>query len=610
MKAASRTKKQGRSARSSEPPDPAFTLVDDAFAAESLKESYAQLRAGFSGTAFLAFATVIVLRIAGETEHFATWIAGHALVLVPSIAIYRGYRKGKFKSAEGAHFARRMSALFGGVSWGAAGWLWPITFDSSSWLVLVGGYAILVTSAAVAMATDPISLVLLVVGTLVPGLWKADIELISWGTASIVIYHIVCFVTVMRNRFVFRNMVNLRSENAELLKQALASASAAERARDQALAAANDKARFLAAASHDLRQPMQAVTLLSQTLERSASPASVAIRNTAASIHRAAMELTTLFEGILDLSQLELGNTRNEPRAVPIRTMLQDIADSLLLDAEARDMTINVAGPDLSVNADPVLLWRVVSNLASNALMHSGSDRALLSARKRGDYVLIQVWDQGKGIAEEDQARIFEEFAQLENPERRRDRGTGLGLSIVRRICAITGWRAGVVSRVGRGSAFFTRVPIETPESPAPIASDVADVRGLRVLVVEDDALVLEGLAAALRQSGAIVATAADAESALETLAKGAAFDVVLSDFRLPNQKTGMHIAESLAKTHPKTPCILLTGELQALPEAEGFPMPRILRKPASHPMVCQALSDACEPPRPSDDTPALATSA
>ncbi|MEM7603817.1 MAG: hybrid sensor histidine kinase/response regulator [Myxococcota bacterium] len=582
--------------RDSQRPDPAFALVDDTLAAESLRESYAQLRVSWYFRVIIIGFTLIALRIAGETEHFGTWLAVLGVGLIFSAVASIAYQKGRFRTADAARNVRRASALISGATWGFAGVLWPITFEADSWIVFVGTYTILASGVAVTMATDPISFLLFVVSTMTVALWDANIEPFSWGAASIVTYNIFCLITLMRNRAVFRNMVNLRSENSELLKRALASASAAEHARDQALAAANDKARFLAAASHDLRQPMQALTLLSETLERATSPASDSVRKTASSINHAALELTSLFEGILDLSQLELGNTKNEPRAVPIRRMLQDIADALLHDAEARDMTINIAGPALHAHADPVLLWRVITNLANNALLHSESDRVLLSARSRGDHCLIQVWDQGKGIREEDQARIFEEFAQLENPERRRDRGTGLGLSIVRRVCAITGWKVGVVSVVGRGSTFYIRVPASSPDAQDQSDTVMPDIRGLRVLVVEDDELVLHSLAAALRASGATVTTAANAESARYEIYANEPFSVVLSDFRLPDEQTGMGIAERLSKTHPAVPFVLLTGELQPIPEAQGFPMPTIVRKPASHQAICRALADACSP--------------
>ncbi|MEM9067847.1 MAG: hybrid sensor histidine kinase/response regulator [Myxococcota bacterium] len=582
--------------RDSQRPDPAFALVDDALAAESLRESYAQLRVSWYFRVIIIGFTFVALRIIGEAEHFATWLAVLSVGLVFSAAASIAYQKGCFKTADAARNVRRASALISGASWGFAGVLWPVTFEGQSWIVFVGIYAILASGVAVTMATDPISFVLFVVSTMAVALWNAEIEPISWGAASIVTYNAFCFVTLLRNRAVFRNMVNLRLENSELLQQALASASAAERARDQAVVAANDKARFLAAASHDLRQPMQALTLLSETLERSATGASDAVRKTASSITHAALELTTLFEGILDLSQLELGHINNDPKPVRIRGMLQDIADGMLLDAEAREMTVSVAGPDLIVHAEPVLLWRVIANLANNAMLHSESDRILLSARSRGDHCLIQVWDQGKGIAEEDQERIFEDFLQLENPERRRDRGTGLGLSIVRHVCVVAGWQVGVTSRLGRGSMFSIRVPTSTsmPASVEPSEEQPVDVRGLRVLVIEDDELVLRSLTSALEASGASVTTATSAEAAFDCIATDAPLDVVLSDYRLPRHQTGMDIARCLSTSRPTVPCILLTGELQEIPDADGFPTPTVIRKPASHHAICMALRDAC----------------
>ncbi|MFK8003143.1 MAG: ATP-binding protein [Polyangiales bacterium] len=569
-------------------PVDAATLVLDEFASESLKESYAQLKAGFFGTCILVLLTVVALRIAGETRHFALWAAGHGIILAGSALVFVLFQKGAFLRAKTAHAARRLSALTGGIAWGAAGILWPISADRPSWIVLVGCFAVLASGAAVTMASDPPSFVLLIIGTLAPALSQAQMEIFSWGVVTV--YSGVCFATLLRNRSVFRNMVKLRSENSELLAQALASAKAAEHARDQALEAGKDKTRFLAAASHDLRQPMQAITLLSQTLTRTPLEQLDDIQNTASSIEDAALELTSLFEGILDLSQLEL-ETKNEAQAINLRSMLDDVAAGMLLEAEAREMTVSVAGPQLTVFADPVLLWRVVSNLANNAMVHSRTDRILLSLRSRGEHCLLQVWDQGEGIREEDQVMIFEEFAQLRNAERRRDRGAGLGLSIVRRICASNRWEMGVESRVGRGSSFYVRLPrLPTPalgEAP----KEGSDVSGLSVLVVEDDELVSKSLALALRSSGASVTLAPSAERALELIAAEASYDVVLSDCRLPDGTTGMQLADRLADTHPTLPCVILTGELQS--GACDVAKPVVIRKPASHHDICDALSNA-----------------
>lgn len=559
--------------------------LSEVFEAKFLEESYAQLRAGFVGTCILVVLTSVALRVAGETQYFAVWLVGHGVVLAASVAAFVFYRNGRFKSRRSAHTARRLSALTGGLVWGAACLLWPISPDRPSWLVLASCFAVLASSTAVTMAADPASFVLLILGTLAPALFGTPLDVFSW--LVLVTYAGVCFAALLRNRGIFRDMVRLRSENTELLARALSSAASAERARDQALEAVKDKTRFLAAASHDLRQPMQALTLLSQVLTRTPMPEET--RETAASIEDAALELTSLFDGILDLTQLELGRTTNNVEAVDIRAMLQDVADAMLHDAEARNVTVSVAGPRLTVSADPVLLWRVVSNLANNAMVHSGTDRILLSARSRGEHCLLQVWDQGEGIAEEDQAVVFDEFTQLANPERRRDRGVGLGLSIVQRVCAFTGWRVGVASRVGRGSAFYVWLPVTSPAMNAEVQAEDTDIRGLDVLVVEDDPLVSKSLLLALRSAGAKASLASSAAQALD-LVRDTSFDVVLSDWRLPDGFTGSELAESLAKTHPALPCVVLTGELGLSSDGPAV----VIRKPASHELICAALSRAC----------------
>lgn len=163
------------------------------------------------------------------------------------------------------------------------------------------------------------------------------------------------------------------------------------------------------------------------------------------------------------------------PRSIALKRLLDDTALALRSDAEARNVVLRSRGPECYVLADPALLTRVAQSLALNALRHAGGGRVLLAVRQRRDHCLLQVWDQGPGIAPEDERRIFEEFVQLANPERGRHKGLGLGLSMVQRICDLNGWPLTLRTRVGHGSVFSVRLPravfpagVAQPPEPAP----------------------------------------------------------------------------------------------------------------------------------------------
>ncbi|MEM9692906.1 MAG: hybrid sensor histidine kinase/response regulator, partial [Myxococcota bacterium] len=281
-----------------------------------------------------------------------------------------------------------------------------------------------------------------------------------------------------------------------------------------------------------------------------------------------------------------------QPRSFEAHGLLADIAKSFELEAEKKNVVISVAGPRIRLYADPVMLKRVVVNLLSNAVHHSSTDRVLLATRRRPDACWIQVWDQGRGIEPEDQLRVFEEFEQLSNPQRNRDHGYGLGLSIVQSICSASGWTVEIKSEVGRGSVFTIRIPVRLAESPVIPDAMPPEVGELRVLIVEDDPLVRRGLEQSLSAWGATVASVDSAPAALESLATGPPFDVVLSDRRLPGATSGEDLVEQLTSRSPPIPCVLLSGDdISASHRFRQYgPNLTLLQKPVSIPNLCGAL--------------------
>jgi signal transduction histidine kinase/CheY-like chemotaxis protein len=355
-----------------------------------------------------------------------------------------------------------------------------------------------------------------------------------------------------------RNNFLLQRENARLLDQV-------EREKNGAEAANASKTRFLAAASHDLRQPLHTIGLLIDCLrDRQTEPAS---REMADDIHGAVQSMENLFNGLLDISRLDAEMIEPSRFAFPVARLFETLSNRFLPQAETRGLRLRFRPSRAWIESDPVLLERILGNLIANALKYTETGGVLVAARARGGRIRIVVVDTGLGIAPEEQARVFEEFFQIDNPERDRAKGLGLGLSIVRRTADLLGHPLTLRSRVGRGTIFSLDVPaaIARHEHPAsPEARETVDLRGLFVLVIDDEAGIRAAMQIALEGASARVETAASGADAIVALARHLRDpDVILSDYRLRDHETGLEAIDRVRRAlGAEIPAAIVTGDL------------------------------------------------
>ena len=357
--------------------------------------------------------------------------------------------------------------------------------------------------------------------------------------------------------------------------------------RTQALASANAaKGRFLAAASHDLRQPLVTIGLLVGLLrEQLLLPAQRAV---VTKVDEAVAAMESLLGGLLDLSRLDAATLRVKPERVALQPLFDAVAAHGAEAASRKGLALRVRPTPLAVRADAVLLEQVVRNLVANALRYTDHGGVLLAARRRADgQVLLQVWDTGRGIPVEQQDRVFEEFVQLDNPGRQRDLGLGLGLAIVQRCARLMAAPLQLRSVPGRGSCFGLRLLAAdtTPPPPPEAVPPAAWLAGRLVLLVEDDPAVRDALVARLRAWGAVV-QAHDGPRALRQALDGAApdarqADLLLTDLRLAEGSGHDVVALARRRLGLSLPVLVLTGntapaELAQL-AASGLP---VLHKP------------------------------
>ena len=336
-------------------------------------------------------------------------------------------------------------------------------------------------------------------------------------------------------------------------------------------AARSAQVRFLAAASHDLRQPVHALGLLAAQAEVELKGRRAAA--TAAQMQDMAQALDSLVETLLDISRLDGGTLVPRPRPVPLQALFDRLAPEFAVLADARGLQWRLRPTPLWVHCDEAQLERMLRNLLSNALTHTATGGVLLAARRRGESVGLFVWDTGPGIAPEHQARIFDEFVQLQNPGRDRRRGHGLGLSIVARLSRLLGHPVQLRSRPGRGSCFSVILPAAPPQAVAaePAGAALAlPLQGLRVAMVEDDEAVRVATASLLSAWGCQVWADAAAEPLLAQLGGQAhGLDRVISDWRLGQGDGLAAILELRRAAGAELPALLLSGEtLPMAPDA------------------------------------------
>jgi signal transduction histidine kinase/CheY-like chemotaxis protein len=340
------------------------------------------------------------------------------------------------------------------------------------------------------------------------------------------------------------------------------------------------KSRFLAAASHDLRQPMHAISLYVENLKPQMQGR--AAEETLNKIERSILNMVELFNAILDVTKLDAGVVQPQLAPVRIRRFLLHLADEFAAEADSKGLSLRVRAPDVWVESDGFLLERIVRNLLSNALRHTRQGGVLISARRCHGQLRLQIWDSGSGIAPEHQSRIFEEFYQISPEETQTRHGLGLGLSIVRRLARLLGYPLQLHSRLGQGTVFSLDVPIlaNGPADIDPPGEDSkATLKGCAV-VVDDDPAVLDALGRLLRQWGMEVCPLHNLHQVMHELRT--APDVVLVDYQLLNGETGLMVAREVHKRWgAHIPIVLITGDtrtetIQALRQS-GFPL---LHKP------------------------------
>ena len=361
----------------------------------------------------------------------------------------------------------------------------------------------------------------------------------------------------MLERRVDERTAELQRLNAEL-----------ERAKNEADAANLSKTRFLAAASHDILQPLNAARLYASSLSEGAKEIGVEERaDLARNVDISLEAVEEIIGALLDISRLDAGATRPEISDVPVADLMGMLEIEFAALARAKGLDLVFMSSSLAIRTDRRLMRRLLQNLISNALKYTLSGRVLVGCRRIPGAVRIEVWDTGLGIPPEHQRAVFAEFKRLDQGARVA-RGLGLGLSIVERLGRVLEHAVGLRSRPGKGSVFFVTAPLgqaplkprAAPGAPEPVAAG-EPLDGLKVMAIDNEPRVLEGLRVLLTRWGCLVATAHGLEEAIVALDAFGAPDVIIADYHLDSGDGVAAIRSLRERLGRSTPAILATAD-------------------------------------------------
>jgi two-component system, sensor histidine kinase len=571
--------------------------------AEQVRSAYRNTAPGMSAT--LVGATLVAAILGGSGA--VTWTVAITFTAImftqigARLALIFTYLRRKPPDSEWRSWSRRFTAgalcaslLLGGSSW------WLMSPGRIDMQLLVMLYLCAVASGAITAfgVLRPAIYCSIVPMMLLSSAWMAaQGDWLHWVLALIILAWLYATTDQARRYGAqFEESVRLRFENEDLIARLRGEKLIAEEA-------SSAKSRFLAAASHDLRQPVHALTLFVAALRPRVKDGDA--NRLLDHIDSSVQAMGGLFNGLLDISRLDAGVVEVNAQSFALQPMLERICRDFAADAQAKKLELELRPTKAAVYSDPLLVERIVRNILANAIAYTDEGRVLVACRARGQTLAVQVWDTGRGIPESEQGQIFKEFYQVGNPERDRSKGVGLGLAIVRRLTALLGHPLDLKSRPGKGSVFTLELPTtDAAISVAPIsAAEAGDtaVSGL-VLVVDDEATIQMAMKSLLEGWGFRAIVAGSCDEMLTLLANCPDRPALLiCDYRLRAHEDGIRVIERLRAEYndDEIPGMLITGDTapDRLREAEESGL-LLLHKPVSNSRLRAAVTRLVAPPQ------------
>ena len=487
--------------------------------------------------------------------------------------------------------------IFGAI-WGATGYLF-FTPDSTSHTLYLSITLFAFTSGGIgALSAIWGSYAIFAIPMLLPfallQLFHGNKENYLIGAIFLSFIFILLLISKATSNFIHKS-IQTRYENTELLKDLKIQT-------EQANKANKDKSRFLAAASHDLRQPIHSLSLLKTAIAPEIK--TTRGKKILSQIGAANEAMLNLLNSLLDISKLDAEIIKPQIQAVNVDDLIANLFSEFLPIAKENNLELRHRPCDLMIKSDPVLLATILRNLLQNAIRYTPEGKVLVTCRKYRDKVLLQVWDTGNGIADEYQELIFTEFQQLQNPERDQNKGLGLGLAICRRLSILLNIPLSLKSVISKGSVFSLELELMSSSEIEEykkaqqnklqsLDTSENNFHEATILVIDDNEAILKAMSSLLESWDCIVITSNSVKSTKE-IAKNhiGRIDAIIADFRLRKNTTGVDAIQAfneIASYHPSA--MLITGETapEKIQEVSSHGIP-VLHKPIKGPHLKIAL--------------------
>ncbi len=526
-----------------------------------------------------------------------TWLA-----VIYALVAVRYFFIRKFKTIDpvdiDAHRWGTQFAIFtflSGLTWGAASIILFLPDNLPLFNILTLTILAMTVGSLAALSALPKAYYLFVIPTILPMVWRYltmdDEQYVFFGILLFVFVFALFSIVRVNNRIIYNSIV-LRFENMGLIDQLTEQKEKAEQANIA-------KTKFLAAASHDLRQPLHAMGLFLGALESRVEKDDQKI--IVQKIQKSSVALNGLLDSLLDISKLDAQAIHVEYCTFPINTLFDALENEFQACVEEKGLSIKFVRTQLWIKSDYRLLDRMIRNLISNAVRYTNTGGIVVGCRRQGDSVMLAIYDTGIGIHQHDIDNIFREFHQLANPERDRSKGLGLGLAIVERMAKLLNMSLYLKSVPDRGSVFGVVVPIaQKPVLATGLADEElysADYGERTILVVDDEEDIRDSLSELLRNWQCQVVGAASAQEAVSLLAqKNILPDIILTDYRLRGSETGMDVINAVKLLYPDSviPAIVITGDTapERIRDAESSGY-KIIHKPVLANVLRECIDEA-----------------
>ena len=562
------------------------------------------VNASFRNANDLNFAGVLILSllvfVVQDATPWWTWLPGlvflYLITLLRAIEIRRYHRTPEYRNSRQWIFGQTVYSGLAGICWGVVSTLLLMYLPTALQLFVLT----VSTVVAATTASEDIVLVLpprvfILASISPPVLWMLSQDDQMYIVLAIMLLAFLSIVITIGNKksHLFTEAQHLRFQNEFLAKEL-------SRQRDLLERTNKSKSRFLAAASHDLRQPVAALMIFLEQLEFE-QHLSVKGKGVLEHAQQATSSMCSLLDSLLDISRLDGQAIRKSIRPFSIRKLFDEMEDEFRQLAEQKGLRLKFSVCSAVIESDRVLMGQILRNLVSNAIRYTPAGRILVGCRHRQGMLSIEVHDTGIGIAEDQLPKIFDEFYQVENSERDRQQGLGLGLSIVDRAARLLGHSLTLTSRLGIGSSFALTVPLaktgDAKEQPVPLQAATAPVlAGRLIAVIENEGSIRAGMNNLLQSWGCRVVFADSAANMIEQLdSMGEIVEMIISDFGLRGGVNGVEaIARIRQRWGAELPALLFTGDISkethTLAKNAGL---SILYKPVKAEALCEAVANA-----------------